>query len=177
MSVETSIVVVFGEGATGGNVVVELDPEHANNSDGEGGVKSTFDASKPDIPVLLIHMSEGLVLTAIIPDSGSVTPTGLAPVAQTREQDFSMAKISDKSSISYSGTSLVSQSTNGSRGGAVSITGDNLVYASGDVPFSGVAEVNVSFQYSYFVNAALPIVLDADGNFEIIIYIYVDVEA
>ncbi len=178
MSVETSIVVVFGDGATGGNVVVELDPEHANNLDADGELKSTFDSVKPDVPVLLIHMDDTLTLTSIVPDSGTVTPvsgnTAKVAIAQTRVEDFSMPNESEKSGISYSDTSIVSQTTNGTRGGTVAISGDDFVYASGDIPFSGKAVLNVTFQYQYYVNAATPIVLDADGNFKIIIYIYVD---
>ena len=175
MAVETSIVVVFGEGTSGGNVVVEIDPEHSNNLlDGE--LKSTFDAIKPDIPVILIHMSPGLVLGRIVPDSGSVQSTGTA-VTQSRSVDFTMAKESDKVSTSYFTNSLGSVICNGTRYGTIQLnSASELVFASGEVPFSGVATIYVTFQYSYFVLANTPIVLDDDGNFKIIIYVYVESE-
>jgi len=72
---------------------------------------------------------------------------------------------------------LGSVTCNGTRYGTIKLnSASELVFASGEVPFSGVAKINVTFQYSYFVLAATPIVLDDDGNFKIIIYVYVESE-
>jgi len=183
MAVETSIVVVFGEGAeSGGNVVVELDPLNSSNwinpSDESEGLKSTFDSVAPGVPYLLLHMSSGLVLTNIIPSAGSIEEYTWFTTPQEREVDFSFAKITDESSIGYSNAVLSSADfLKLSRTGEVKLNsaGETILYSSGEVPFKGVATVNVPFQHSFIINAPTPLDLASGETFEITVWIYVDV--
>lgn len=174
MAVETSIVVVFGDGAdSDGTVVAELDPLHDNNLDSDGELKSTFDSVAPDVPVLLIHHDDTVQLTRIVATSGSVESTETSGITQTREVDLSFATEEDTVSIGYSNTTLDSVEWNG-RTGTVVISGDNIIYSSGETPFVGVATVNVTFQHQYFVNVPSGLDLDADETYEIVIFIYME---
>jgi len=174
MAVEASIVISFGDDSLSNEtVIVEFDPEHSNNLDSDGNVKSTFDSNAPDQPVFLLHYSNSLRVEAIVQTDGTVGEIG-GPISQQRKKDVIFSRIGDTSNVSYLYTSLVSQPAwIGVLSGVVEVDGSALKLVSGG-PCTGEATINVLFQKQYMLTPPGNMVLDEDGNYQITIFIFME---
>ncbi len=171
MAVEASIVVSFGEGVISDTVVVEFDPEHTNNLDSDGNVKSTFDSDAPDQPVILLHYGSTLSVGSISLTAGTLSEIG-GPLTQERKDDVTFSKVGDTSGITYANASLIGQPAwVGGLSGTVEVSDTNLKLIAGG-PCTGEATLNVTFQKQYMLTPPTPIVLDEDGNYQITIFIF-----
>lgn len=151
MAVETSLVIQFqdeaaADAASSGTVVAELDPEHANNLDSDGNLKSTFDVS--DQPVFLIHHDDTLSISSVDASTGDVSSIG-SNVSRQKDISVQFTSADSTESISYDGATLASVDWYGT-GCTFSIDGTELTpNAGGNFPCIGEAVFNVNFNAQY----------------------------
>lgn len=173
MAIEASIVVVFGEQEPGSDdiVVVEFDPQHPNNLDADGKVKSVFDPD--DQPVFLLHHSETLRVVNIASSSGSVAQIG-ANISQSRNYNVSFAKLEDSVTLNYDNVTLGSMIWMGNEGVVTLENGNQLTLTGGTVPCLGTQSFLVTFQGQYMVTPPI-LELEADETYEILVVVYMEV--
>ncbi|MCP4370032.1 MAG: hypothetical protein GY797_18230 [Deltaproteobacteria bacterium] len=179
MAVEASIVVSFSDDANAaGTVVVEIDPEHSNNlqedSNGEMQLKSTFDATLPDSPVILLHHSADLKVGSTVVTEGTLTDNG-SPGSQSRETEVVFAKVGDTAGLGYNAVpaSSISVDWYGVLSGTFDVVGNDMKLLTGG-PCVGIATFPVTFQKQYTLTPPSNMELDSEGNTKITIFIFME---
>lgn len=173
MAVEASIVVVFGEEEPSDSdiVVVEFDPNHENNLDSEGKLKSIFDPD--DTPVFLLHHSNTLQVVDILASSGTVSQIG-SNIVQNREVSASFPKLESEVSLGYDEITSGSMAWIGNSGSVQIKNGSSLELVGGNIPCLGTFTFSVTFQGQYMVTPPV-LDLEPDETYEILVVIYMEV--
>jgi len=173
MAIETSIVVVFGDGVSStlqSTVKVEIDPEHTNNLDADGKLRSNFYLSHK--PVFLIQYPATLLKRDDIKaSSGSVTAAG-TNITQSRTKDISFIKIGATDSLGYGNITSPPSITWQGNTGVVTLVDDSLELTGGAWPCIGTATFETLFNERWMLTPPGGIVLAKDATWEIIIAIY-----
>lgn len=150
MAVETSIVVQFSDGSSVSDdsfVTVELDPEHANNLDSNGNLKSSFLPS--DEPVFLVHYDPTkYTCSTPVASSGSVTGVGTDKVRE-KEIEFSFTAEGEEDSLGFHNPAIIGSIVWWGNSCAVTISGTKATSGAGTFPCVGVGTFNVTFQKQY----------------------------
>lgn len=171
MAVETSIVVQFGTGVTGvGDIaIIEFDPEHENNLNTDGDVKSTFEPD--DRPVFLVHLASHLQITDIKCTHGSVMEIG-RNLIQQRENSSLFNLEGSVNSYGYALATNLASEWYGNVGVPV-INASGIELDGGATPCYGDFTFDVNFDRQYMlVPPTLNLV--GDETYSIYCVIYVD---
>jgi hypothetical protein len=150
MAVETSIVVQFQDAVAStalASVQVEMDPEHENNLDSSGNLKSTF--ATTDKPVFILHFDEtALYVSDIVQTDGSIQLIGSNVIREKEVGLFFVSKDTEVS-LSYHNPTLVSTDWYGSNSCTFTISGSTAKPITGDFPCIGEGTFNVTFNNQY----------------------------
>lgn len=176
MAVEASVIIEF-EGVSQdptGLIIVELDPEHANNLDSEGNLKSVF--ALDDEPVFLIHHEPTLEITRIKCTDGRLYSVS-GSLDQTREFEALFTTKDTEINLAYSGVDIIDEETWYGNEGQLSLGYNKdrswVLTASGDeFPCHCTGKFTVLFQERHRL-VPPPLELDDDETYVIYVVIYV----
>jgi len=173
MSIETSIVVDFGDDVVGSSdtIVIELDPDNPNNLDSKGELKSTF--APGEQPVFILNHANTVVIDRVASTDGYIFETGGTRIVE-KEQTTLFTSVESESSLSYANVDGITSEVWYGNTAVIDLLDSALTTSSGNYPALTKIEYNVPFQKQYQL---IPpnLSLGADESYEIIIVIYASV--
>lgn len=174
MSIETSIVVDFGDDVAGSSdtVVIELDPEDENNLV-NGELKSQF--APGEQPVFILNHANSVIIDRVACTHGFISDiTPAAGRTINKDQSALFTSLESDHTIGYANVEGLTSEVWYGNTAAISLTDSLLSTSGGTYPALSKIEYNVLFQKQYqLIPPSLS--LGADETYEIVIVVYASV--